>query len=174
MTIQDQSFITKILSNSKQVHTLLLSAYSQGEFTVYIGKNEIVVCYELSEYCAGNTAHLSCEQVSGGYNFLHVLSSCFLPPVVTPHPSQQRSSGSGRHTSREGIRDLMRRANYLAAMGLVGSSAVAATSASQDSDDDVRFHDSVAVGEQLASMIHEDCKEHKVCQDMVTTLMQQR
>jgi len=71
----------------------------------------------------------------------------------------------------------MRRANYLAAMGLVGSSAAAAaaaSSASQDSDDDVRYHDSVATGEQLANMIHENCKEHKMCQEMVNTLMQQR
>jgi len=73
----------------------------------------------------------------------------------------------------------MRRANYLAAMGLVGSSAAAAaaaaaSSASQDSDDDVRYHDSVVTGEQLASMILEDCKEHKMCQEMVNALMQQR
>ena len=72
----------------------------------------------------------------------------------------------------------MRRANYLAAMGLVGSSAAAAaaaaSSASQDSDDDVRYHDSVATGEQLATMIHEDCKQHKIFQEMMNTLMQQR
>ena len=109
------------------------------------------------------------ERCAGDYNFLHLLSCCFLPPpiTITPHPHL-----TGRHTSREGIRDLMRRANYLAAMGFVGS---VSSSHHQENDEDVHYHDNPTVtSEQLAFMLQEDCKENKTCQQVLLHLLQQR
>lgn len=107
------------------------------------------------------------ERCAGNYNFLHLLSCCFLPPPVTHHPPT-----SGRHTSREGIRDLMRRANYLAAMGLVGG---VSTSTNQENDEDVHYHDNPTVtSEQLVFMLQEDCKENKTSQLILSCLLQQR
>lgn len=87
--------------------------------------------------------------------------------MYTPSVSQQHS---GRH--REGIRDLMRRANYLAAMGFVGS---VSTSAHQESEEDVHYHDNPTVtSEQLAFMLQEDCKENKTCQQVLHHLLPQK
>ena len=116
------------------------------------------------------------ERCAGDYNFLHLLSCCFLPPpiTVTAHPAQHHG---GRHTSREGIRDLMRRANYLAAMGFVGnvSSSSPAAHHHDPSEEDVHYHDNPTVtSEQLTFMLQEDCKENKTCQQILHHLLQQR
>jgi len=112
------------------------------------------------------------ERCAGDHNFLHLLSSCFLPPPLTipPHPTH-----TGRHSSREGIRDLMRRANYLSAMGFVGNVTSSASGHHQESDEDVHYHDNPTVtSEQLAFMLQEDCKENTTCQQIVLYLLQQR
>lgn len=116
------------------------------------------------------------ERCAGNYNFLHLLSCCFLPPPITvaAHPSVPQHH-SGRHTSREGIRDLMRRANYLAAMGFVGNVSSSAASHHHESDEDVHYHDNPTVtSEQLTFMLQEDCKENKTCQQTLHHLLQQR
>jgi len=66
----------------------------------------------------------------------------------------------------------MRRANYLAAMGLVGG---VSSSANQESDEDAHYHDNPTVtSEQLVFMLQEDCKENKTCQIILHHLLQQR
>lgn len=115
------------------------------------------------------------EHCAGNYNFLHLLSCCFLPPPVTIPVHPPVSQHGGRHASREGIRDLMRRANYLAAMGFVGSVSSSAAVHHQECDEDVCYHDNPTVtSEQLAFMLQEDCKENKTCQQILHHLLQQR
>ena len=161
--------INSILSNTKQFHSLLLTAYDQGRYT-----DSITHYHVYSLIFIGPNSDMFKEHCAGDYNFLHLLSCCFLPPPITVAPHLPVSQHGGRHSSsREGIRDLMRRANYLAAMGFVGS--VSSAGHHQENEEDVRYHDNPTVtSEQLAFMLQEDCKENKICQQVLLHLLQQR